>query len=144
MPECRAAAGTRVPNYPCNFYYPTCKGGLHFTVICCTNKCIINERYIPEHQNKLNIYDLQNYEFFCDFFSAEKNRILDLWITQFYLQTTPCRVYRCGGTCSTRMWDRLAGPYFLSISHSAIYLAMPLCRKMSKRARKMICRMWDP
>ena len=27
-------------------------GGLHFTVICCTNKCIINERYIPEHQNK--------------------------------------------------------------------------------------------
>jgi len=33
---------------------------LHFTVICCTNKCIINERYIPEHQNKLNIYDLQN------------------------------------------------------------------------------------
>ena len=40
------------------------KGSLHFTVICCTNKCIINERYIPEHQNKLNIYDLQNYEFF--------------------------------------------------------------------------------
>jgi len=40
----------------------TYKGGLHFTVICCTNKCIrpINERYIPEHQNKLNIYDLQN------------------------------------------------------------------------------------
>ena len=33
----------------------TYKGGLHFTVICCTNKCIINERYIPEHQNKLNI-----------------------------------------------------------------------------------------
>jgi len=24
----------------------------------------LNERYIPEHQNKLNIYDLQNYEFF--------------------------------------------------------------------------------
>jgi len=38
----------------------TYKGGLHFTVICCTNKCIINESYIPEHQNKLNIYDLQN------------------------------------------------------------------------------------
>ena len=37
---------------------------MHFTVICCMNKCIINERYIPEHQNKLNIYDLQNYEFF--------------------------------------------------------------------------------
>ena len=33
----------------------TYKGGLHFTVICCTSKCIINERYIPEHQNKLNI-----------------------------------------------------------------------------------------
>ena len=25
------------------------KSGLHFTVICYTNKCIINERYIPEH-----------------------------------------------------------------------------------------------
>jgi len=52
-------------------------GGLHFTltVICCTNKCIrpINERYIPEHQNKLNIYDLQNYEFFENFFSTGKN-----------------------------------------------------------------------
>ena len=33
----------------------TYKGGLHFTVIRCTNKCIINESYIPEHQNKLNI-----------------------------------------------------------------------------------------
>jgi len=43
---------------------------LHFTMICCTNKCIINERYIREHQNKLNIYDLQNYEFF----KPEKNR----------------------------------------------------------------------
>ena len=42
----------------------TNKSGLHFTVICYTNKCIINERYIPEHQNKLNVYDLQNYEFF--------------------------------------------------------------------------------
>jgi len=31
-----------------------------------------NERYIPEHQNKLNIYDLQNYEFFCEFFSTKK------------------------------------------------------------------------
>ena len=50
----------------------TYKCGLHFTVICCTNKCIINERYIPEHQNKLNIYDLQNYEFFANFFSTEK------------------------------------------------------------------------
>jgi len=50
----------------------TYKGGLHFTVICCTNKCNINERYIPEHQNKLNIYDLQNYEFFTIFFSTEK------------------------------------------------------------------------
>jgi len=41
----------------------TYKGGLHFTVICCMNKCIINERYIPEHQHKLNIYDLQIYDF---------------------------------------------------------------------------------
>ena len=62
-------------------------------MICCTNKCIINERYIPEHQNKLNIAfealakmrginviiiiiiiicDLQNYEFFTNFFSTEK------------------------------------------------------------------------
>jgi len=41
-------------------------------VICCTNKCIINERYIPEHQNKLNIYDLQNYEFFYEFFFNQK------------------------------------------------------------------------
>jgi len=79
MPECRAAAGTRYPsgtrviNYTrVIFYYPTCKGGLHFTVICCTNKCSINERYIPEHQNKLNIYDLQNYEFFANFFLNRK------------------------------------------------------------------------
>jgi len=50
----------------------TYKGRLHFTVICCTNKCIINERYILEHRKKLNIYDLQNYEFFCEFFSTEK------------------------------------------------------------------------
>ena len=57
-------------------------------MICCTNKCIINERYIPEHQNKLNIYDLQNYEFLPNFFSNKnenekmkkirKIRILDL------------------------------------------------------------------
>ena len=46
----------------------TYKSGLHFTVICCMNKCIVNECYIPQHQNKLNIYDLQNY----DFFSTEK------------------------------------------------------------------------
>jgi len=43
-------------------------------VICCTNKCIINERYIPEHQNKLNIYNLQNYEFFAIFFNRKKIR----------------------------------------------------------------------
>ena len=58
------------------------------------NIYIINERYIPEHQNKLNIYDLQNYEFFGNFFQLKKNslnslnfkneknrkiRILDLW-----------------------------------------------------------------
>ena len=58
----------------------------------------MNERYIPEHQNKLNIYDLQNYEFFANFFSTEKKihknslnfknekiskiRILDLWQQQ--------------------------------------------------------------
>ena len=52
----------------------TYKGGLHFTVICCTNKCIINERYIPEHQNKLNIYDLQNYNFFANFFDRKQIR----------------------------------------------------------------------
>ena len=52
----------------------TYKGGLHFTVICCRNKCIINERYIPEHKNKLNIYDLQNYEFFANFFQPKKIR----------------------------------------------------------------------
>ena len=45
---------------------------MHFTVICCTNKCIMNERYIPEHQNKLNIYDLQNYEFLQNFFQPKK------------------------------------------------------------------------
>ena len=28
---------------------------------------------IPEHQNKLNIYDLQNYEFFANFFQPKKN-----------------------------------------------------------------------
>ena len=42
-------------------------------MICCANKCIINERYIPEHQNKLNIYYLQNYEFFANFFQPKKN-----------------------------------------------------------------------
>ena len=52
----------------------TYKGGLHFTVICCTNECIINERFIPEHQNKLNIYDLQNYDFFVNFFQPKKIR----------------------------------------------------------------------
>ena len=67
MPECWAAAGTRVISVS-QFHVnknikQTYKGGLHFTVICCTNKCIINERYISEHQNKLNIYDLQNYDF---------------------------------------------------------------------------------
>ena len=51
----------------------TYKGGWHFTVICYTNKCIINERYIPEHQNKLNIYDLPNYDF-LQFFQPKKIR----------------------------------------------------------------------
>jgi len=27
---------------------------------------------VPEHQNKLNIYDLQNYEFFANFFFNRK------------------------------------------------------------------------
>ena len=36
------------------------------------NKCTINERYIPEHQNKLNIYDLQNYEFLPIFFQLKQ------------------------------------------------------------------------
>jgi len=53
----------------------TYKGGLHFTVICCTNKCIINERYVPEHQNKLNIYDLKNYDFLRIFFQPKKNSL---------------------------------------------------------------------
>jgi len=44
----------------------TYKGGLH------TNKCIINERYIPEHQNKLNIYDLQITNFLRIFFNRKK------------------------------------------------------------------------
>jgi len=52
----------------------TYKSGLHFTVICCTNKCIINERYTPEHQNKLNTYDLQNCEFLRIFFQPKKIR----------------------------------------------------------------------
>ena len=34
----------------------------------------MNERYIPEHQNKLNIYDLQNYEFLRIFFQSKKIR----------------------------------------------------------------------
>ena len=42
------------------------------TKAVCTNKCIINERYIPEHQNKLNIYDLQNYECLTNFFNRKK------------------------------------------------------------------------
>jgi len=44
-----------------------------YSDICCTNKCTINERYTSEHENKLNIYDLQNYKiYFCEFFSTEK------------------------------------------------------------------------
>ena len=43
-------------------------------MIFCTNKYIINERYVPEHQNKLNIYDLQNYEFFANFFEPKTIR----------------------------------------------------------------------
>jgi len=36
-----------------------------------TRNALQNERYIPEHQNKLNIYDLQNYEFFANFFNRK-------------------------------------------------------------------------
>jgi len=32
----------------------------------------INKHYIPEHQNKLNIHDLQNYEFLPKFFQPKK------------------------------------------------------------------------
>ena len=49
----------------------TYKGGLLFTVICCTNKCIINERYIPEHQNKLTSM-ICKITMFCEFLSTEK------------------------------------------------------------------------
>ena len=69
----------------------TYKGGLHFTVICCTNKCIINERYISEHQNKSNIYDLQNYEFFSIEKKIRKIRILDLWrVCEKYQEVDKC------------------------------------------------------
>jgi len=57
-------------------------------VICCTNKYIINERYIPEHQNKLNVYDLQNYEFCANFLQPKKIRkirILDLCCAQTHI-----------------------------------------------------------
>jgi len=51
------------------------KGGLHFTVICYTNKCIINEHYISERQNKLNVYDLRNYKFFAIFLTEKIRKI---------------------------------------------------------------------
>ena len=41
--------------------------------MCYTNKCIINERYIPEDQNKLNIYDLQNTNFLRIFFNLKNS-----------------------------------------------------------------------
>jgi len=65
MPESVGYPGNKLP---VEF---TSKVGFHFTVICCTNKCI-NERYIPEHQNKFNIYDLQNYEFLANFFQPKE------------------------------------------------------------------------
>ena len=34
----------------------------------------MHERYIPKRQNKLNIYDLQNYDFFANFFQPKKIR----------------------------------------------------------------------
>ena len=36
------------------------------------HRATINDRYIPEHQNKLNICDLQNYEFLRIFFNRKK------------------------------------------------------------------------
>ena len=41
-------------------------------MVCPITKVDHNERYIPEHQNKLNIYDLQNYECFANFFQPKK------------------------------------------------------------------------
>jgi len=76
MPECRVAAGTRYPtgtrviNYQGNFLLPDGYPGSEYLI---RNKCIINERYIPQHQNKLNIYDLQNYEFFANFFNRKNS-----------------------------------------------------------------------
>ena len=52
----------------------TYKGGLYFTVICCTNKCIINERYIPEHQNKLTSMICKITNFYRIFFNRKKIR----------------------------------------------------------------------
>jgi len=51
MPECRAEFDAFHGFILIKNIEQTYKGDLHFTVICCTNKCIINERYIPEHQN---------------------------------------------------------------------------------------------
>ena len=92
----------------------------------------VNERYIPEHQNKLNIYDLQNYEFFTNFFLTKKKfvkfvifyewkkirkiRILDLWLrgTKVWVQTPgrlrpaldqrPDWVLGVGGCCLLPLW----------------------------------------
>ena len=72
MPECRAEFDAFHGFILIKILNKLTNGDLHFTVICCTNKCIINEHYNPEHQNKLNIYDLQNYEFFLRIFSTEK------------------------------------------------------------------------
>ena len=49
---------------------------------------IINERYIPEHQNKLNIYDLfffnlkkiRTIRYILRMKKIRKIRILDLWL----------------------------------------------------------------
>jgi len=66
-------SGTRIINYPCNFLLPDLqKRFALYSDLLYTNKCIINERYIPEHQNKLNIYDLQNYECLPNFFNRKK------------------------------------------------------------------------
>jgi len=74
MPECSAAAGTRYPGNKLLGQFFTTRRVYPGSEYLICNKCIIYERYIPEHQNKLNIYDLQNYEFSANFFSTEKNR----------------------------------------------------------------------
>ena len=50
----------------------TYKSGLHFTVICCMNKCIINERYNSRTSKQVKHLWLSKLRFFCDFFNWKK------------------------------------------------------------------------